>query len=429
MCCPRFVVRLCAVLAYLFAAILVVVFRGTIGMRKRKLLLVMEAIQMNGAVTGWLGYLGAIDRNEWDIDVFLFDPDLHDGLALPQDVRVLSADSHCVIERVGLWVALGYALKRGRIDLAVKRVVFSVLQRRFPRFRKWNLMRPAKMQSRHYDVAIASSQGVSWEYVMEKVSADKKFLWVDTDVRAGYWRFVWECFKKHVSDSSGIVCVSKAMRNQMRKDNPQWAEKIFAMNYVIDDVRIRRLAAEPSDLPEKKAFRLMTVGRYCQQKGQYLIPGIAAELVKRGLDFEWYIIGPGYELNRAKIEADLAKYGLRDRLFYREGMVNPFSAMATADLYVQPSIFEGYGLTVSEALVTGRYVIASDIPTFREQIDSDEYGLFARLGDEQSFADEIMKGVAVVQTQGWKSRYVTPYTSAKTYDQFNRIVQSASQSI
>lgn len=392
---------------------------------KRKLLLVMEAIQMNGAVTGWLGYLSAIDRNEWDVDVFLFDPDLHDGLALPQDVRVLPADPHCVIERVGLWAALGYALKRGRIDLAVKRVVFSVLQRRFPRFRKWNLMRPAKSQPLHYDVAIASSQGISWEYVSGKVSADKKFLWVDTDLRDGYWNSVWKHFKAYVPDSAGVVCVSKAMRDQMKKDNPQWAEKIFAMNYVIDEARIRRLVAEPSDLPEKKAFRLVTVGRYCQQKGQYLIPGIAAELVKRGLDFEWYIIGPGYELNRTKIEADLTKYGLHDRLFYREGMLNPFVEMSTADLYVQPSIFEGYGLTVSEALVAGCYVVASDIPTFREQITSEDMGLFAKEISVEAFAAAILDAIEVVRTGKNCKNYQTPYSAENTYRQFCEILAVA----
>ena len=396
---------------------------------KRKLLLVMEAIQMNGAVTGWLGYLSAIDRRAWDIDVFLFDPEQHDGLSLPSDVRVLPEDPHCVIERVGLWAALRYALKRGRFDLAVKRLIYSVFQRYSSRFNKWNLASPAACQQQHYDVAIGSSLGVSWEYVVRKVSADVKLVWVDTDLRNDPWPRYWRYFKHYVNSVHGLVCVSKAMRDQMRKDNPQWAEKIFAMNYVIDDERIQRLATEPSGLPEKKTLRLMTVGRYCQQKGQYLIPGIAAELVKRGLDFEWYIIGPGYELNRTKIEADLTKYGLRDCLFYRAGMLNPFSAMATADLYVQPSIFEGYGLTVSEAMVTGRYVIVSDIPSFREQVESDEFGLFARLGDEQSFVDAIMKGVAVVLSQGWKSHYVTPYTAAKTYEQFGRIVQTVSRLI
>ena len=389
---------------------------------KRRLLLVIEAIQMNGAVTGWLGYLSAIDRNEWDIDVFLFDPDQHDGLALPQDVRILPADPHCVIERVGLWAALGYALKRGRIDLAVKRFVFSILQGRFARFRKWNLMRPAKMQPQHYDVAIASAQGISWEYVMEKVSADKKFLWVDTDVRAGYWRFVWEYFKRYVPASAGVVCVSKAMRDQMRKDNPQWAEKIFAMNYVIDVDAILKKSEAPCLFEKTSRMRFVTVGRYSPEKGQQLIPAIAEQVKRAGVDFEWYVIAPGSSAHKEIIDREIHDRGVAENVVVMEGMKNPFPMVKSADISVQPSFFEGFGLTVSEAIILGTYVVASDIPSFREQIVSSDLGLFAPIGDVDAFAVAIREAAARIREGGVCNCYESPYSAENIYREFLGIV-------
>ncbi len=377
---------------------------------------------MNGAVTGWLGYLSAIDRNEWDIDVFLFDPDQHDGLALPQDVRILPADPHCVIERVGLWAALGYALKRGRIDLAVKRFVFSILQRRFARFRKWNLMRPAKMQPQHYDVAIASAQGISWEYVMEKVSADKKFLWVDTDVRAGCWRFVWEYFKRYVPASAGVVCVSKAMRDQMRKDNPQWAEKIFAMNYVIDVDAILKKSEAPCLFEKISRMRFVTVGRYSPEKGQQLIPAIAEQVKRAGVDFEWYVIAPGSSAHKEIIDREIHDRGVAENVVVMEGMKNPFPMVKSADISVQPSFFEGFGLTVSEAIILGTYVVASDIPSFREQIVSSDLGLFAPIGDVDAFAVAIREAAARIREGGVCKCYESPYSAENIYREFLGIV-------
>lgn len=392
---------------------------------KQKLLLVMEAIQMNGAVTGWLGYLSAIDRRAWDIDVFLFDPEQHDGLSLPNDVRVLSEDPHCVIERVGLWAALRYALKRGRIDLALKRLLYSVLQRRLARFRKWNLMRPAKMQPRHYDVAIASSQGISWEYVIEKVSADKKFLWVDTDVRAGYWHFVWEHFKKHVPASSGVVCVSKAMRDQMRKDNPQWGKKIYALNYVVDVDSILKKSEEQCPYEKTSRLRLITVGRYSPEKGPHLIPAMAERIKRAGVDFEWYVIAPGSSAQKEKIDQEIKSRGVEGMVVVTEGMSNPFPMVRSADISVQPSLFEGFGLTVSEAMILGAYVVASDIPSFREQIVSDDLGLFAEKRDVESFVAAILIAIDRVRSGRTCKNYQSPYSRSNTYRQFVDIIENA----
>lgn len=398
-------------------------------MTKKKLFLAMEAIQMNGAVTGWLGYLSAFDPNEWDVDLFLFDPEMHDGLKAPSFVRLRPIDPYCVIARVGLKAAIQYALTSGRYGLAVKRIVYSLLQRHVKAFRKWNLMSRAARQPGHYDVAIGCTMGMTWRYVAEKVDAPVKLLWLDTDVRFGPWPAYWDNFKRYIDEASGLVCVSKSIRDKMRAANPHWAKKIFAMNYVIDEARIRRLARDPSGLPPKKAFRLVTVGRYSQQKGQSLIPKIAAELLRGGLDFEWHIIGPGCVAARAHVHDELVELGVADRIFHWDGMANPYAEMATADMYVQPSVFEGYGLTVSEAMVSGSYVVASDIAEFREQITSDAFGSFATVGDAKSFAKAILNSADFVRARSAKTRFETPYTAQKTYAQFCEIINTISAGI
>ena len=391
---------------------------------KKQLLLVLEAVQMNGAVKGWWGYLSALNRDEWDVDMFLFDTTLHDGLQIPDGVNVLPEDIHCVIERVGLGVAVKYALRRGRIDLAIKRVVYSLLQRYFSSFKKWNLARPAKRQIKRYDVAIGSSQGISWEYVAQKVDARVKLVWVDTDVRSDFWAPYWNHFKKYIDEVSGVVCVSKALCDQVRQDNPQWSEKIFALNYVIDVDSIVRQSRENCPCPVQEGrYRLVTVGRYSpEQKGQHLIPAIAENLKKANVDFEWYVIAPGCTAYRESIDAELQRRGVKDCVFVTEGMGNPFPIVRSADISVQPSLFEGFGLTVSEALVLGTYVVASDIPPFREQIVSEDIGLLVKPIDVDSFTGAILTAVERIKSGLTCKNYQTPYSRANTYRQFKEIL-------
>ena len=393
---------------------------------KKQLLLVMEAVQMNGAVKGWWGYLSALNRDEWDIDLFLFDSELHDGLQLPDDVNLLPVDMHCVIERVGLGAAIKYALKRGRIDLAIKRFATSLLQHHLPSFKKWNLAKPAARQPKHYDVAIGSAQGVSWEYVANKVDADVKLLWVDTDVRSDFWLPYWNHFKKYIDDVSGIVCVSKALRDQIQQDNPQWKEKIFALNYVIDvDTLVRKSQEECPYPPRDGYFRLVTVGRYSpEQKGQHLIPAIAENLKKANVDFEWYVIAPGCTASREKINAEIRERGVEDCVWVTEGMINPFPVVRAADISVQPSLFEGFGLTVSEALVLGAYVVASDIPPFREQIVSADIGTLVNPIDVDAFTQAILHAMERVKNGEICRNYQTPYSRGNTYRQFKEILTS-----
>lgn len=389
---------------------------------RKQLLLVMEAIQMNGAVKGWLGYLSAIKREEWDIDLFLFDPEIHDGLQLPDGVALLPENIHCVIERVGFWAAIMYALKRGRIDLVIKRTVYSLLQRRFTSFKKWNLVKPAAHQPKHYDAAIGSSQGISWEYVATKVSANVKLLWVDTDVRKGPWPLYWNHFKKYIDDVSGVVCVSKAMRDQMREDNAQWKEKIFALNYVIDVDSIVQKSLEECPPAKKRQYRFVTVGRYSQEKGQHLIPAIAENLRNNNIDFEWYVVAPGSSAHKDKIDAELEERNVKDYVLVTEGMNNPFPLVKSADISVQPSSFEGFGLTVSEAMILGTYVVVSDIPSFREQVVADDLGLLVSPIDVDLFTSAILLALERVTKGCARKDYQTPYSKANTYNQFMEIL-------
>ena len=57
-----------------------------------------------------------------------------------------------------------------------------------------------------------------------------------------------------------------------------------------------------------------------------------------------------------------------------------------ADAFVFPSVKEGWGMVILEAMTAGLPVVASDIPVFREFLRDGENALLARVGDPHALA-------------------------------------------
>jgi len=75
------------------------------------------------------------------------------------------------------------------------------------------------------------------------------------------------------------------------------------------------------------------------------------------------ILGEGRE--RRLLEKRAASLGVAGRVFF-EGATDPLPYYAVADLLLVPSLYEGYGLVIVEALSAGKPVLATDVGVARE---------------------------------------------------------------
>lgn len=109
--------------------------------------------------------------------------------------------------------------------------------------------------------------------------------------------------------------------------------------------------------------RLLTVGGYAPHKRQHIIPETAQRLANAGVDFVWEIAGPSGRVKSYfnDICADVIARGLQDRVFAQDAV--PFHDLSSlydrANIYVQPSIEEGFCLTALDAAAVGLPVIAA----------------------------------------------------------------------
>ena len=132
-------------------------------------------------------------------------------------------------------------------------------------------------------------------------------------------------------------------------------------------------------------LKLLTVARICYPKAIDLIPEICKRLKVDGYKFRWYCVGWG-EIEKIK---ELIKSQDVEEYFKLLGSKNnAYDYMKNCDIYVQPSRYEGYVTTVTEAKCFNRPIVATNIEGIKEQIINDETGILVECN-----VDDLYKGI------------------------------------
>ena len=108
---------------------------------------------------------------------------------------------------------------------------------------------------------------------------------------------------------------------------------------------------------KKDMFTVVTVGRLVAVKGFEIIPKLAATLKERGREVRFLIIGEGCE--RDHLESLIAEMEVEDRVMLEGFHKNPYPYIKAADVYISTSISEGMPLSICEAMVFGKAIVAS----------------------------------------------------------------------
>lgn len=241
---------------------------------------------------------------------------------------------------------------------------------------------------REYDVAIAYQQGFPTFYIAEKVKARKKLCWVNVDLKSAGYSPVF-C-RKFYSAYDHIAAVSDVLRDTIVY--PFYVsdkKKIFTCWDILNESLIREMANDRK-IKADGDYRthITTVGRLVPLKGYDLAIKAAIILKERGLDFVWHFVGGGniYDHLKSMIES----YDLSENVILEGEQLNPYPYIAAADIYVQTSRFEGFGLTIGEAKILGKPIVSTNFPVIYNQITDGKNGLVVEMTSE-AIAGGIMK--------------------------------------
>lgn len=196
-----------------------------------------------------------------------------------------------------------------------------------------------------------------------------------------FWSKQYESFHK-------IACVSDSIQSWFTKQYPTTSGKTSVLYNLLDADRILALAEEKPEIPAgKQGWQLLTVGRLSEVKGQTMIPKTCRILLDMGHEFYWYLVGDGPL--RTKIEQEICKYRVSDRVFLLGTKENPYPYIKNCDIYVQTSFSEGYCTTTMEAKILHKPVVTTNAPGMREQFVSGENGLIVDAMTPEALANGI----------------------------------------
>jgi glycosyltransferase involved in cell wall biosynthesis len=153
-----------------------------------------------------------------------------------------------------------------------------------------------------------------------------------------------------------------------------------------DHLEIRTRVDVPQD-----GFVVTNVGRHEPQKGQrYLIEAVA-ELRRRGLD-DIYVLLIGRPASlTGTLQGMIDDLGLRDRVRLLGRRQDVRQCLAVSDCFVFPSLYEGMGVSLLEAMVTGLPVAASDVEPLRSIVRPEHAGVVFPPASPSAIAESIAR--------------------------------------
>jgi len=182
-----------------------------------------------------------------------------------------------------------------------------------------------------------------------------------------------------------LICVSEAIKR--RYLNGGLPEKLLTV--IPDFVDCRHF--DPAAAPARDSATsptVLIVGQLSPDKGHRILLWAMREVIRRTPDACLRIVGQGEEEPRLRAQAQ--RLGLGTRVEFTGFLPDVRSALAQADVFVQPSLLEGLGLAVLEAMAMARPVVVSDAGGLPELVARSETGLVVPAGDAGALTEAIL---------------------------------------
>ncbi|MEI9917929.1 MAG: glycosyltransferase [Bacteroidota bacterium] len=260
-------------------------------------------------------------------------------------------------------------------------------------------VRRLKKIKREYniDLTVSHLEGADYVNILSKQD-DKLILWIhgtklhDKDISGvvGWLRknlmLPW-LYRR----ADRIVCVSQGIASELKLMIPAAAQKILAVRNGIDVQTVQAKSMEP--LPGEwqslllNNFVIVTHCRFAPQKNLRSLIHIISKL--NDIDkLKFVLIGDGEQRNELIELSKKLNVKLEERIFFVGQQKNPFPWLRHSSLYVLTSLWEGFPLSLCEAIACGLPVVVADCPTGpKEILDSVPAGVLMPLVHENSPAE------------------------------------------
>lgn len=356
---------------------------------RKKVLFMMINMNVGGMEKALLNMISVMPKDQYEITVLMLEE--YGGFLdhLPKEIKKEYLQGYenikDLINDPPQLSALKY-LKKGRLIQASVilglHIITKILDNR-ELYIKYVLRKYPRLEQ-EYDVAIAyagPNDLISY-FVYNKINAKEKKQWIHFDVtKIGFnSKFSLNLYKKY----NEIFVVSEEAKYKLTRVLPQIKEKTRVFQNIVSPHVIYHHAKNGKGFKDNfSGIRILTVGRLAIEKGQDLAIKALARLIAEGFNVRWYCVGDGF--SRVELESMIEEYNLKDHFILLGSDPNPYPYIDQCDIYVQPSRYEGYCITLIEARCLHKPIVTTDVNGSREQIIHGENGLIVGINEEEIF--------------------------------------------
>ncbi|HZJ77346.1 MAG TPA: glycosyltransferase [Clostridia bacterium] len=358
---------------------------------KKKVMFVIPSLESGGAEKSLLTLLSLFDYEKYEVDLFAFNPSGMIKDMLPDQVNLLDLPTDYIISKLPLHKSVLSFLKRGKIRIAIDRIKYSMVLRKYGYSNKaeqyaWKHMKKfLTLQQKKYDVAIGYLEKTSNYYVVDMVNSNTKIAYIHSDYEKLNTDKSFD--KKYFEKTDFTVTVSQSCSESLKNNQPSVAGKIRVIENIVSKETILDLSKEGKGFERNDSNTIiLTVGRLSKEKGVDLAIEACKLLLVDGYKIKWYHIGDGNWGN--KVKKMIEESNLIDTFILLGLRSNPYPFIASCDVFVQPSRYEGKSIAIEEAKVLGKPIVCTAFSTVHDQIEDEVTGFISEI-DSVSIAKKI----------------------------------------
>jgi glycosyltransferase involved in cell wall biosynthesis len=191
-----------------------------------------------------------------------------------------------------------------------------------------------------------------------------------------------------------VIAISTQVQEHLIKDFHLKEENIRLINNGIDVERFALRRSNDEGQVMKAGFGLKEgpvvgiIARLSEVKGHVYLIQAMKEVLRRFPDTQLLIVGQG------KIKDDLIvlvkKLGIDDKVFFVPNIIDTAAALSIMDLFVLPSLHEGLGLSLMEAMAAGLPCIASNVGGIKSLIQDQVTGFLTAPKDPGQLSKAVV---------------------------------------
>lgn len=357
---------------------------------KKRIAFVTRDLSGGGVENTLFNLINALDKDRVDVSLILFDKSGSFYEKIPPNVKIF-----CLYDEELIGARLCYKSKQKIIEFLQNRKLLKALKLFYYERKSLHLAKKdiphiltnfylERLHERpeQYDVVVDfhGYGDFTTYYAVNKIKAKKYVTWLH-DEQQNWLALCEDIYAKY----DKVFACSKMCREQFINFFPQYKEKcdVFYNILPVENIKKKSELFYPEELKDKGIWKLLTVGRMTEQKGYDIAIEVATKLKNQGIRFKWFFMGEGK--NKSLYQNMVERNSLQDEIRFLEFQQNPYPYMKACDIYVQPSRHEGYCTTISEAMIIGCIVIATNVSGVDEQIVDGKNGLIAEINSSSIF--------------------------------------------